>query len=170
MGAKAATAALWTAAVLFAGLAALKVALYGGFTADSSAGCASEQNPGYVSACEQFAPVAWFGPYWFMILVFAVVAVLFGIAAVLASRGRRVVRVAMWATVLAIVLAVIPGAFDLDWRLAVAVASESDAWVAEYVHGGVPSWYGPVELAALVVAAVAAVLGAEWLRRSDVER
>ncbi|WP_344490871.1 hypothetical protein [Glycomyces endophyticus] len=161
-----AAVALWAAAVLFLAVGVAKLALYADFTADSGAGCRSEQNPGFTAACEQFAPVAWYGPYWLAVAGSIVFALLFAAAAVLADRGRRPVRFAMAATLLAIALAVVPGVFDLDWRFAVAAASEADAWVAEYVRDGVPSWYGPVETALLVLAAVAALLGAEWLRRS----
>jgi hypothetical protein len=170
MGAKAAAAALWTTAVLFAGLAAVRVALYANFHADSAAGCASERNPGYVTACEQLAPISWYLPYWLSILGSVVFAALFASVAVLASRGRGPVRFAMAATISAILLAVVPGAFDLGWRFAMATTAEADRWVAEYVRDGVPSWFGPVETALLVLAAVAAVLGTEWLRRAEALR
>lgn len=162
---KGAVAALWTAGALFAALAVAKIALYGDFTSASGDGCRSERNPEWTAACEQFGPISWYGPYWLAVLAYAVFAALFAAAAVKASRNRPAARFAMAATILAIVLAVLPGVFDLGWRLAVATANEADTWVAEYVRDAEPFWYGPVETAALTLAAVAAILGTEWLRR-----
>ncbi|RRR98297.1 hypothetical protein [Glycomyces terrestris] len=159
-----AAVALWTAAVLFAALAVAKIALYGDFTADSGVGCVSRQNPDFVASCEQFEPAAWYLPYWLAVLGYTAFAVLFAVAAVRAARGAGR-RFALVVAVLAVVLAVVPGVFDLGWRFAIAASSEPDRWVAEYVRDGVPGWYGPVEAAALVAAALAAVVAVLVLRR-----
>jgi hypothetical protein len=162
-----AVVALWTAAVLFAILAVVRIALHGDFSSASGEGCKSEQNPEWVAACEQFGPISWFGPYWLAIVVFAIFAAWFATLAVKTARGRSGAgRSARVATIAAIVLAVIPGVFDLGWRVAIATSNEADKWVAEYVRDAEPFWYGPFETAVLILAAAAAILGAEWLRRT----
>lgn len=164
---KGAVIALWTAAALFAALAVTKIALYWDFRSVSGEGCMSELNPDWTAACEQFAPISWYGPYWLAILGFALFAGWFATLVVTAARARPdAARSARTAAITAIVLAVLPGVFDLGWRLAIATSNEADKWVAEYVRLAEPFWYGPFETAALILGAAAALLAAEWLRRS----
>ncbi|MEU5871380.1 hypothetical protein AB0A73_07415 [Glycomyces sp. NPDC047369] len=158
--------ALCVAALLFAALVAVKIGLFADFRADSSDGCFAEQNPQYVTACEQFAPASWFAPYLLSIIVYAVFAALFAAAAVLTARARPAARTFSLVTaVAAVIFAVIPGVLDLGWRFAVATSTEGDKWVAEYVRDHAPAWYGPAEATALIAAAVCAVVAVVLLRR-----
>ncbi|MFB9662623.1 hypothetical protein ACFQS3_23100 [Glycomyces mayteni] len=158
--------ALCAAALLFAALVVVKIGLFADFRSDSSDGCFTEQNPQFVTACEQLAPASWFAPYLLSIVAYAVFAALFAAAAVLTARARPAAAAfTLVTTITAIVLAVLPGILDLGWRFAVATSTEGDKWVAEYVRDHAPTWYGPAEATALVIAALCAIAATVLLRR-----
>jgi hypothetical protein len=174
---RAASAALWTAAIAMGVAAIGKIALYWSFRRSAFDACDAavdlEPDGGWSDAsfpCEQFAPMGWILPYAIMMTVYAVFTVMFAVAAVKAGRWRPGARpFALVTAILAVVLCVIPGLFDLDWMFAIATANQADTLVAQRIRDDVPGWFAVLEIITLTVVLVASVRAVFLLRHTKSE-